>query len=278
MLKPLVLRQVTGEHVDDEVEAPQKRLRFSEHVDEPNTDVDPVPAPGSQHGSSPDVSGPVDGGDRVFTRHCPACESGMEAPGIRHNARCRRANEPMSVDADGDSEMPGIPQQVAFHERNKRSAETPVEDLEEEIRGDRVEMLSELTADSDLGLWWLEDLSPVLNVVEMSECCFTPITCPEMFDMSVAAIRFESHDNHENVKVALGGGNVLIWKPDEATTLALVDCDLCFDGMREEVLNLEACKTGTLLNLGQVEAIRKLKPHTRVIPSRWVVARKVTSE
>ena len=25
------------------------------------------------------------------TRHCPACESGMSAPGIRHNAECKRA-------------------------------------------------------------------------------------------------------------------------------------------------------------------------------------------
>ncbi len=72
-----------------------------------------------------------------------------------------------------------------------------------------------------------------------------------------------------SVQVTLGGGNVLIWKPDEAiddSTLALVDCDLCFDGMREEVCNLEVCRTGTLLDLAQVEAIRKLKPHTRVIP------------
>ena len=201
----------------------------------------------------------------------------MVAPGIRHNARCRRVNEPMSVDADDDVEMPTIPQEAEFRERNKRSAETSTEALEEEIRGDRVEMLAELVADSDLGLCWVDDSSPVLNIIEMSECFFTPLTCSEMFDMSVSSIRFESHSNHKSVKVALGGGSVLIWKPDEAiddSTLALVDCDLCFDGMREEVLNLEVCKTGTLLNLGQVEAIRKLKPHTRVIASRWVVARK----
>ena len=138
-------------------------------------------------------------------------------------------------------------------------------------------MLSELTSDSELGLCWVEDSSLVLNIIEMSECCFAPVSCPDMFDFAVSSIRFESHDNHENVQVTLGGGNVLIWKPDEAfddSTLALVDCDLCFEGMREEVCNLEVCRTGTLLDLGQVEAIRKLKPHTRVIASRWVVARK----
>ena len=54
-------------------------------------------------------------------------------------------------------------------------------------------MLSELVADSDLGLCWVDDSSPVLNIIETSECCFTPLTCSDMFDMSVSSIRFESH-------------------------------------------------------------------------------------
>lgn len=37
---------------------------------------------------------------------------------------------------------------------------------------------------------------------------------------------------------------------------------------------LEACKTGALLNLGQVETIPRLKSYTCVSASRWVVARK----
>ena len=31
----------------------------------------------------------------VKTRHCPACESGMVAPGIRHSAQCERNNDPV---------------------------------------------------------------------------------------------------------------------------------------------------------------------------------------
>ena len=134
------------------------------------------------------------------------------------------------ADDSNDVEMPDIPQEVEFRERTKRSAETTVEDLEEEIRQDRIEMLSEFLLYSDLGLCWVEDASPVLNIIEMSECCVTPISCPDMFDFSVSSIRFESHDRHESVQVTLGGGNVLIWKPDEAiddSTLALVDCDNC---------------------------------------------------
>ena len=43
--------------------------------------------------ASDKVEPPVLG--RIFTRGCPACESGMEAPGIRHSAKCRRTNMPM---------------------------------------------------------------------------------------------------------------------------------------------------------------------------------------
>ena len=34
---------------------------------------------------------------RIFTRGCPACESGMVAPGIRHNADCKRRNQHLGV-------------------------------------------------------------------------------------------------------------------------------------------------------------------------------------
>ena len=182
----------TGTCDEDSTEAPTKKVRFSENENEPNATESPVPpspVTPEQTAESSDVGG------RVYTRHCPACETGMEAPGIRHNARCRRANSPMQVpDDSNDVEMPDIPQEVEFRERTKRSAETTVEDLEEEIRQDRIEMLSELLLDSDLGLCWVEDSSPVLNIIEMNECCFTPISCPDMFDFAVSSIRLESHD------------------------------------------------------------------------------------
>ena len=123
----------TGTHDEENTEAPPKRVRFSENLNEPNVSESPVPA---SPVSPEQAAGTSDIGGRVFTRPCAACESGMEAPGIRHNAGCRRANEPMQVvDNSGDSEMPAIPQEVEFREKAKRSSETAVEDLEEEIRG-----------------------------------------------------------------------------------------------------------------------------------------------
>ena len=61
---------------------------------------------------------------RVFTRGCPACESGMNAPGIRHNADCKRRNQHLGVrfsvseEPDDDQEisqapLPDIPMEAS---------------------------------------------------------------------------------------------------------------------------------------------------------------------
>ena len=34
------------------------------------------------------------------TRRCPACESGMSAPGIRHNAECKRARASVGEESE----------------------------------------------------------------------------------------------------------------------------------------------------------------------------------
>ena len=45
------------------------------------------------------VDGPKVKRARIFTRRCPACESGMNVPGIRHNKECQR-NQNQSTDVD----------------------------------------------------------------------------------------------------------------------------------------------------------------------------------
>ena len=42
---------------------------------------------GSPEGSAPSSS---EASRFIPTRRCPACESGMEAPGIRHNKECKK--------------------------------------------------------------------------------------------------------------------------------------------------------------------------------------------
>ncbi|CAE7635150.1 unnamed protein product [Symbiodinium sp. CCMP2592] len=61
----------------------------------------PLPPPASGDAASSEapariVSEAAPSG-RVFTHGCPACESGMNAPGIRHNADCKRRNQHLSV-------------------------------------------------------------------------------------------------------------------------------------------------------------------------------------
>ena len=44
--------------------------------------------------------------DPYFTRRCPACESGMDVPGIRHNAECRKKRA--SLQAQPPSSRPEV--------------------------------------------------------------------------------------------------------------------------------------------------------------------------
>ena len=110
---------------------------------------------------------------RVKTRHCPACETGMDVPGIRHTKECVKRNRSLigepaisgvpddevpKIDQNDDqkpSESEGIPvghdiahvpdmevdgpeymdTEVAMTSRNmKRESDVPLENLEEEIR------------------------------------------------------------------------------------------------------------------------------------------------
>ena len=110
---------------------------------------------------------------RVKTRHCPACETGMNVPGIRHTKECVKRNRSLlgepaisgvpddevpEIDQDDDqkrNESEGLPSghdlahvpdmevdgpeymdtEVAMNSRNmKRESDVPLENLEEEIR------------------------------------------------------------------------------------------------------------------------------------------------
>ena len=59
------------------------------------------------------------------------------------------------------------------------------------------------------------------------------------------------------VKVKLGGSEVLLWKPDEViddSSLMQLDVDLGFEGMKEEIGNLEKCGAGRVIGQAEVDA------------------------
>ena len=79
------------------------------------------------------------------------------------------------------------------------------------------------------------------------------------------------------MKVKLGGTNVLVWKSDEViddSSLMQLNADLGFEGMKEEIANLEKCGAGKVIGQAEVDALKKKNPNMRVIPSRWVSAYK----
>ena len=236
---------------------------------------------------------------RIFTRGCPACESGMEAPGIRHSAKCRRTNMPMpevvarervgrDVEISSQAspsiapESPDenifldvdIPQEEEFKERTKRKHDGEMDDVEKEVKRERV---VEVENDPQLGLFWEDTVEPLDTVLQV-HCLFrVAATKPTVLVESLSSIKFEPGVDHRSRVVELGRGKVLVWKPSTAvddSTLAEVDVDLCFEGMVDEISNMEKCKAGKLLDSTQVDALKQKFPNARVIQARWVVAKK----
>ena len=143
-------------------------------------------------GSTPVVA-PSEGQGRSLGKApgCPACDSGMVAPGIRHSAVCKRRltefergttvrtaldaavsdeerqererNAQVSFAEDMEVEIADEPSEPLEQESNfarlKRPADVSVEELEEEIKETSEEILSSL----DTGLFWSETGQPVLS-------------------------------------------------------------------------------------------------------------------
>ena len=244
----------------------------------------------------------------------PSCDTGMNAPGIRHSVKCRRINQPVAVSetpqpsSTGDVEdmqiegedtqelesecddapttppqsPPGaddddveIPQESEFLERTKRKHDDDeVDDIERELKRER---LDELLDDSSLGLFREETVDPVFTISQVVHLPTLPATAPGMLVENLTSIRYDASIEHAHQEVALGQGKVLVWRPTEAiddSTLAQVDTNQCFNGMCEEVNNMESCGAGILLNATQAQELKQAHPSARIIQARWVVARK----
>ena len=188
-----------------------------------------IGSPESSERTSPDVS------RFEPTRRCPACESGMEAPGIRHNKECRkrfsefeeqrrkeRRIEPalspespvvvpqvqvpvQEVDDDDVVQTPESARrqpetQVEYTRRFTRKAETDREQLEREIREDSEELLQ---TNMDFDWFWVGSGEPVLvaslGTLE-GPASFAPATSPEMFSGSLDSVCFNRGNEHDFVK------------------------------------------------------------------------------
>ena len=157
----------------------------------------------------------------------------------------------------------------------KREAEQPVEELEAEMERERASG-QPMTLDLLLMDDACQSVGPVLwNLEAGPERAVA--TSPELFDDELNSIKFMPERDHTCVKVKLGGTNVLVWKPDEViddSSLMQLNADLGFEGMKEEIANLEKCGAGKVIGQAEVDALKKKNPSMRVIPSRWVSAYK----
>lgn len=69
-----------------------ERLRSPKPIRESGGDEPSAP---SRPSKKTRFSEPAPASGYIKTRGCPACETGMNAPGIRHSAACRRVNQPV---------------------------------------------------------------------------------------------------------------------------------------------------------------------------------------
>ena len=217
---------------------------------------------------------------KFFTRGCPACESGMNAPGIRHTKACRRARDAdqgSPVVFRPDETMPGDGEsQRSSYESQKRSNDTSVEDLEQEIKhGVDADGDTPMDMISSIGMFWADGGDPVTFPTLSNLTSFLPATSPDTFDEFVQSIKFLQDRPSKSEKVQLCGTDVLLWAPHEVvddTTLVLLDQSLAFAGMKEELANMSKCQVGQVLGSDDVDKLKLTCPYLRVIQARWVTA------
>jgi hypothetical protein len=175
-------------------------------------DVDDILGTGESV-SSPEkrveITAPEPPSKRVrYTRGCPACESGMEAPGIRHNAACKRATastpeveisdpEPDDAVMEGSTEGLAVDTEFGRVTRAKRSSDQPLEDLEKEMKEEVERSKPRVSA-------LLQD---VADLAVMATDPDEPIR-----DLPLFSIKFAT--NATGVAVPFGTLHIRIWEPE----------------------------------------------------------------
>lgn len=156
------------------------------------------------------------------------------------NSECEYSPTTAPPSPQGDMEIE-IPQENEFVERSKRRHDDEADDVERELKRER---LDELLDDNALGLFWEETTDPVFTISQIVHMPTLPATGPNMLVENLTSIRYDSSLDHVKQEVTLGFGKVLVWRPTEAiddSTLAQVNVEQCFAGMCDEVNNMEAC-------------------------------------
>ena len=215
----------------------------------------------------------------MMTRGCPSCESGMNAPGIRHSKQCKRNRAAIMTAEPADKEVAGeepLDAQVEGRKRPldvgdefekldrdvrplKRRSDTAVADLENE-------MADESTPSG------FEDLRCMLQVA-------TCLTSPEidLVDSLLFSLKFDA--NATSVVIPFGNMKIRVWRPASAvddSTLDDLSGEQTLEGMIKELKTMETQGVGTLYSSQGFENLKLKEPTIlfHVIGTRWVTVQK----
>ena len=270
-------------------------------VAEPNHDVDdvavPVPSqplpriPGLPAGLTP-------------TRHCPSCESGMNVPGVRHSAACKKRQQEFLSGptkptleefplAEGELEdapySPSLGPEPVDHADVDMDVQPPVSSTPAEAASFSEQSVPEV-AQEDVAMDFeaTEEREP-MDISSMFDVCQCStlvqvgcLTSPDLLfeeRLSVESISF-SGDKHSFEEVMLCGERVRLWKPTGAvsdTTLEELDPHGTFLAMKKELKGLTLVEAGRVMT--EKQALDFCRRHnTKVISCRWVTNSKPESD
>ena len=217
--------------------------------------------------------------DPYFTRRCPACESGMDVPGIRHNAECRKKRA--SLQAQPPSSKPEVslpssaPPPVVVPDIP--AAPLPPADL---AIMDQPMLDGPAGPDED-------SVAPMeFGLVDLCQCgvLFNPSSLSGLDLMSDVRFHVESiaYDGSkgECKVIDFCGSRVKLWKPSHVisdTTLGELDPEGTFKAMQKECDGLTAVKAGVILSEQKKEEFCKLHG-VKPITCRWVTNEKPESD
>ena len=213
--------------------------------------------------------------DPYFTRRCPVCESGMDVPGIRHNAECRKKRA--SLQAQPPSSRPEVslpssaPPPVVVPDIP--AAPLPPADL---AIMDQPMLDGPAGPDED-------SVAPMeFGLVDLCQCgvLFNPSSLSGLDLMSDVRFHVESiaYDGSkgECKVIDFCGSRVKLWKPSHVisdTTLGELDPEGTFKAMQKECDGL----TGVILSEQKKEEFCKLHG-VKPITCRWVTNEKPESD
>ena len=226
-----------------------------------------------QESSSPDL---------FYTRHCPACESGMDVPGIRHNAECKKKRASLSVKpaVSGPPALTDAPAGLSVPSGPRASPDYLDDnwDIVPSPEGDAV------MADGPPG--GEEDVPMEYGIIDLNQCgvlakpsCLSDLHLVSIARLNVESIAYDGSKGEFKV-IDFCGGRVKLRKPSHVisdTTLGELDPEGTFKAMQKECDGLTAVRAGVILSEKQKDDFCK-RHGVKPITCRWVTNEKPESE